>query len=143
MLGKSAKLGQPEVKLGIIPGAGGTYRLPRLIGLGRAREMIYTGRIIDAQECLRIGLANEVVEDDRAVARPLAIPAELADNGRMAVRSAKRALNELSRPGQPNAIECESSLQALLFDSDDKRTRMDAFLSRRQNRDKDKETQEP
>src|SRR5262249_51226431 len=64
VLGTSAKMGQPEVRLGIIPAAGGTYRLPRLIGLGRARELIYTGRIVDAQECLRLGLANEVVADD-------------------------------------------------------------------------------
>ena len=61
VIGESAKMGQPEVKLGIIPAAGGTYRLPRLIGLGRARELIYTGRMIDADEALRIGLALSLI----------------------------------------------------------------------------------
>ena len=128
VLGESAKLGQPEVKLGIIPAAGGTYRLPRLIGLGRARELIYTGRMVDAQECLRIGLANVVVPDAEVVTRALQLAEEIAQNGRLAVRAAKKALNALARPGQQNAVALESSLQAVLFDSDDKRARMDAFL---------------
>jgi enoyl-CoA hydratase len=130
VLGESAKLGQPEVKLGIIPAAGGTYRLPRLVGLGRARELIYTGRMIDAQEALRIGLANAVVPDAQVIDKALALAAEIAQNGRLAVRGAKRALNALSRPGQERAIACESSVQAGLFDSEDKRARMDAFLSK-------------
>ncbi|HLQ36403.1 MAG TPA: enoyl-CoA hydratase-related protein [Planctomycetota bacterium] len=128
VLGESAKLGQPEVKLGIIPAAGGTYRLPRLVGLGRARELIYTGRLVDAAEALRIGLANEVVADAQVVDRALALAGEIAQNGRLAVRGAKQALNALARPLQERAIACESGVQALLFDSDDKRARMDAFL---------------
>jgi enoyl-CoA hydratase len=131
VLGESAKLGQPEVKLGIIPAAGGTYRLPRLIGLGRARELVYTGRMVDADEALSIGLANAVVPDGEVVARALALAGEIAANGRLAVRAAKRALNALSRPGHENAIAFESSLQAVLFDSDDKKARMDAFLQKR------------
>jgi enoyl-CoA hydratase len=130
VLGSSAKLGQPEVKLGIIPAAGGTYRLPRLVGLGRARELIYTGRMVDADEALRIGLANLVVPDAEVVDRALALAGEIAKNGRLAVRGAKRALNALSRPGQENALAFESSVQAVLFDSDDKKARMDAFLSK-------------
>lgn len=130
VLGTSAKMGQPEVKLGIIPAAGGTYRLPRLIGLGKARELIYTGRIIDAQECLRIGLANEVTADDQVVERALAIAEEIAKNGRLAVRGAKQALNAISRPGNDHAIAFESSIQAVLFDSADKQTRMAAFLKK-------------
>jgi enoyl-CoA hydratase len=128
--GESAKLGQPEVKLGIIPAAGGTYRLPRLIGLGLARELVYTGRMVDAHEALRIGLANAVVPDADVVGKALAIADEIAQNGRLAVRGAKRAMNALSRPGQENAIAFESSVQAVLFDSDDKKARMDAFLSK-------------
>jgi enoyl-CoA hydratase len=128
VLGASAKLGQPEVKLGIIPAAGGTYRLPRLVGLGRARELIYTGRMVDADEALRIGLANAVVPDAEVVDRALALANDIAQNGRLAVRGAKRALNALSRPGQENARPFESNVQAVLFDSDDKRARMDAFL---------------
>jgi enoyl-CoA hydratase len=128
VLGESAKMGQPEVKLGIIPAAGGTYRLPRLIGLGLARELVYTGRMVDAQEALRIGLANAVVPDAEVVPKALALAGEIAQNGRLAVRGAKRALNALSRPGQENALAFESSVQATLFDSDDKKARMDAFL---------------
>ncbi|MBL8754470.1 MAG: enoyl-CoA hydratase/isomerase family protein [Planctomycetes bacterium] len=130
VLGESAKMGQPEVKLGIIPAAGGTYRLPRLVGLGIARELVYTGRMVDAQEALRIGLANAVVPDAEAVGKALAIAGEIAQNGRLAVRGAKRAMNALSRPGHENAIAFESSVQAVLFDSDDKKARMDAFLNK-------------
>ena len=130
VLGESAKLGQPEVKLGIIPAAGGTYRLPRLIGLGRARELVYTGRLVDAAEALRIGLANAVVPDSEVVSKALAIAHEIAQNGRLAVRGAKRSLNALSRPGHESAMAFESSVQAVLFDSDDKKARMDAFLQK-------------
>ncbi len=130
VLGQSAKMGQPEVKLGIIPAAGGTYRLPRLIGLGRARELVYTGRIVDADECLRIGLANHVVPDAEALPRALALAEEIAQNGPLAVRAAKKAMNALARPEQQNAVALESSLQAVLFDSDDKKARMDAFLAK-------------
>ena len=130
VLGDSAKLGQPEVKLGIIPAAGGTYRLPRLVGLGIARELVYTGRMVDAAEALRIGLANVVVPDAEVVDRALAMANEIAQNGRLAVRGAKRAMNALSRPGHENAIAFESSVQAVLFDSDDKKARMDAFLQK-------------
>jgi enoyl-CoA hydratase len=131
VLGASAKMGQPEVKLGIIPAAGGTYRLPRLIGLGRARELVYTGRMVDADEALRLGLANRVVPDAEVVDAALALASEIADNGRLAVRGAKRALNALSRPGHENAVAFESATQAVLFDSDDKRARMTAFLDKR------------
>lgn len=128
--GESAKLGQPEVKLGIIPAAGGTYRLPRLVGLGIARELVYTGRMVDAAEALRIGLANAVVPDHEVVDRALAMAGEIAQNGRLAVRGAKQALNAISRPGQEQAIATESRIQAKLFDSEDKRNRMDAFLNK-------------
>lgn len=128
--GESAKMGQPEVKLGIIPAAGGTYRLPRLIGLGRARELIYTGRVLDAVECLRIGLVNQVVADDKVLDTALALAGEIAANGRLAVRMAKLSLNAISRPGDGHALPFESVAQALCFDSDDKHARMDAFLTR-------------
>lgn len=136
VIGASAKLGQPEVKLGIIPAAGGTYRLPRLIGLGRARELIYTGRMVDAEEALRIGLANQVVADDEVVDAALAMAAQIANNGRLAVRGAKRALNALSRPGQETAVAFESSTQAVLFDSADKVARMTAFLDKQNTKKK-------
>ncbi|MGE3173492.1 MAG: enoyl-CoA hydratase/isomerase family protein [Planctomycetota bacterium] len=130
VLGEGARMGQPEVKLGIIPAAGGTYRLPRLVGLGLARELVYTGRIVDAHECLRIGIANRVVPDAEVLDRALELAGEIAQNGPLAVRAAKQAMNALARPEQQNARVLESALQAALFDSDDKRARMDAFLTK-------------
>lgn len=129
--GESAKMGQPEVSLGIIPAAGGTYRLPRLVGLGKARELIYTGRIIDAAECLRIGLVNDVVPDEQLMERTMALASEIATRGPLAVRMAKAAMNALSRPGEAAAVSFESIAQAMLFDSDDKHARMQAFLDRK------------
>jgi enoyl-CoA hydratase len=128
--GRSAKLGQPEVSLGIIPGAGGCYRLPRLIGLGRARELVYTGRAIDAEEALRIGLVNHVVDDAKVLDRALELAAEIAKNGPLAVRAAKATINALARPNEGMALAFESTAQAMLFDSEDKHARMRAFLAR-------------
>lgn len=137
--GHSARMGQPEVGLGIIPAAGGTYRLPRLVGLGKARELIYTGRIIDAAECLRIGLVNEVIADEEVLPRALAVAAEIAAHGRMAVRLAKATMNALARPGEAAAISIESIAQALLFDSEDKQRRMTEFLDRSAKKKREKE----
>ena len=128
--GRSAKLGQPEVKLGIIPAAGGTYRLPRIVGAGLARELIFTGRILDADQAAAIGLLNRVVDDDAVVDAAVELGQEIAGNGRLAVRLAKQALNALARPGQDAAMAMESAAQAVLFDSDDKHARMDAFLAK-------------
>ncbi|HLU39978.1 MAG TPA: enoyl-CoA hydratase-related protein [Planctomycetota bacterium] len=129
--GESARMGQPEVKLGIIPGAGATYRLPRLVGAGRARDLIFTGRMLDAQECLRIGLVDRVVPDAEVVEAALALAAEIAGNGRLAVRMAKLALNAVTRPTDLQGSAVENAAQALCFDSEDKRARMDAFLAKR------------
>jgi enoyl-CoA hydratase len=129
--GASARLGQPEVSLGIIPAAGATYRLPRLVGLGRARELVYTGRIVDAAEAERIGLVNRVVPDEEVLDAALALAREIAHNGPLAVRLAKASMNALARPNEQMAMTVESSLQAVLFDSADKHDRMQAFLEKR------------
>jgi enoyl-CoA hydratase len=129
--GRSSRFGQPEVALGILPAAGGTQRLPRLVGLGRAKELILTGRTIDAAEAHRIGLVNEVVDDADVLPRARAVAAEIAKQGRLAVRLAKVALNASSRTGQDTGFLVEQVAQAVLFDSAEKRARMDAFLQRK------------
>jgi enoyl-CoA hydratase len=88
-----ARLGLPEVRLAVTPGAGGTQRLPRTVGLARARELILTGRIVTAAEAERIGLVHEVVPNGEARARADAIAADIADRGPLAVREAKRLLD--------------------------------------------------
>ena len=132
--GRSAKLGQPEVKLGIIPAAGGTYRLARIVGAGMARELIYTGRILDAEASQAIGLVNHVVDDEAVLDKALEIAEEIAQNGRLAVRFAKMSLNALTRAGQTAAVSMESAAQAVLFDSEDKHRRMGDFLARAQKK---------
>ncbi len=128
--GQSAKLGQPEVGLGILPGAGAIQRLPRLVGLGRARELIYTGRIIDAVEAERIGLVNRVVPDDQVLAEAKALALSIAKQGALAVRISKLALNAAGRPSP--AFETLDVLgQAILFESEEKHARMAAFLEKK------------
>jgi len=126
-----AKLGQPEVALGIIPAAGGTQRLPRLVGLGRAKEIVFTGRILDAEEACRIGLVNSVVPDGGALAAAKTLAEAILKNGTLAVRLAKLNLNNSARTGLDGGLLLEQVTQAVLFDSDEKRERMTAFLDRR------------
>lgn len=126
---KSAKLGQPEVGLGIIPGAGATYRLQRIIGTGRARELIFSGRVIDADEALRIGLVNRVADD--AVAEAEALARSIAAQGRLAVRMAKMAAVAVAEMSTDAAMAFEATAQAVLFEDEDKMRRMGEFLARR------------
>lgn len=124
---RSARIGMPEATLGIFPSAGGTWRLPRLVGLGRAKELIFTGRIVEADEAASWGLFEAVVESD-AKHEAMRIARQIADNAPLAVQVAKVALNASARA---NAAPLEWMGQGLLFDSDDKRDRMTAFLARR------------
>ncbi len=128
--GASARFGQPEVSLGIMPAAGATYRLPRLVGLGKARELIFTGDIVDAAEALRIGLVNAVVDDARVVDEALAIAARIARQDPLAVRISKAILNAAARGGDPGPA-LETLGQAILFESPQKRARMTAFLEKK------------
>jgi len=127
--GETAKLGFPEVGLGIFPAAGGTHRLPKLVGLGKAKELVFTGRILDAAQALSIGLVEHVVPEGGALAKAREIAAEIARNGTLAVRVAKMALNAIARGNDPEPIEKLG--QALLFESPDKFERMTAFLEKR------------
>jgi enoyl-CoA hydratase/carnithine racemase len=127
---ETARFGQPEVGLGIIPAAGATYRLPRIVGAGRARELILTGRIIDADEALAIGLVNRVVPDDRVLEEARSTALLIARKGPLALRAAKMAL-QVSVYGPDAGHDAERLAQAILFESDDKREGMTAFLEGR------------
>jgi enoyl-CoA hydratase/carnithine racemase len=133
IVGESARFGQPEVSLGILPGAGATYRLPRLVGLGRAKELIFTGGIIDAREAERIGLANRVVPDERVLDEALEVGRKIAAQAPLAVRLAKIVLNAGARGA--SMTEVESIAQAVLFESEEKRQRMSDFLERKRAKD--------
>jgi enoyl-CoA hydratase len=128
--GESARFGQPEVGLGILPAAGATYRLPRLVGHGRARELIFTGRIIDAGEALRIGLVNAVVPDDDVLPHSRALARTIAAKGPMAVRAAKLTLAASAYGPEPGHA-AERLAQAILFESADMQEGMGAFLDKR------------
>jgi enoyl-CoA hydratase len=126
-----AKLGQPEVNLGIIPGFGGTQRLARRIGIGRARELCYTGDAISAEEALRIGLVNAVVPHAELLPKVRDVAAKIAKKGRIAIAQCKRVL--YSGEGLPldaaNALETQAF--AMLFGTADRREGMSAFLEKR------------
>jgi enoyl-CoA hydratase len=128
----SARFGQPEVGLGIIPGAGATHRLARLVGLGRARDLIFTGEIIDAAEAHRIGLVERLAAAEaELLPSALAWAERIAKNSSGAVRLAKLAVNHAHDPGEPGRDLFEILAQALCFDSPDKDDRMDRFLARK------------
>jgi len=114
-----ARLGLPEVRLAVTPSTGGTQRLPRIIGEGRAKELLLTGRIVDASEAWRIGLVNEVVPAGRALARATEIAEEIAARGPLAVRAVKALVNDaLDRPVEDgHAAEIETSVR--IFATDD------------------------
>jgi enoyl-CoA hydratase len=129
--GKSAKFGQPEVGLGIMPAAGGTQRLPRVIGMGRAKEWVLTGWTYDAEEAYRVGLVNQLVDDAGVMDAARELAGRVLKRGALAVRLAKVALNASARAGLDVGLTLESVSQALLFESDDKMKRMQDFLERK------------
>jgi enoyl-CoA hydratase len=124
-------VGFPEVGLGVIPGMGGTQRLVQRVGVARARELIYTGRLIDADAAARIGLVNEVVEPAELLPRARAVAAEIAARAPLAVAAAKRAMRR--GPDRPldEGIALERQLFASLFASHDQKEGMRAFLEKR------------
>jgi enoyl-CoA hydratase/carnithine racemase len=128
---ESAKFGQPEVKLGVIPGYGGTQRLPRLVGRGRALQLILSGGMIGAEEAYRIGLVNEVVPADGLIARAEAILNEIFDNAPLAVKFALESVNKGLETSQAEGLVIESSLFAICAATDDKQEGTSAFLEKR------------
>lgn len=133
-----AKLGQPEVSLGITPGSGGTQRLPRIVGVGKAKELIYTGEIIDAQEAHRIGLVNKVVEAEELMNATMKLAEKISSNAVMAVRYSKEAIDKGLQVDKETGMYIESSLFALCFSTEDQKEGMGAFLEKRKSNFKDK-----
>jgi enoyl-CoA hydratase/carnithine racemase len=128
VLGESAKVGQPEILLGIMPGAGGTQRLPRLIGPARAKDLIYTGRFVDAAEALAIGLADKVVEDAQVYEAALELAARFAGGPAIALRAAKEAIDRGLEADLDTGLEIERLNFSGLFATEDARTGMRSFL---------------
>jgi enoyl-CoA hydratase len=126
-----AKFGQPEVNLGIIPGFGGTQRLPRRVGSALARELIYTGKMITADEALRIGLANAVFEPDALIPAALGTAKEIATKGPLAVAAAKRLIRDGMDMPLPEANRLEQAAFGHAFGTQDQREGMSAFLEKR------------
>ena len=131
---KSARFGQPEVKLGVMPGFGGTQRLPRLVGKGRALQMILTAEPIDAQEAYRIGLVNEIVDPENLLERAVRILRIIAANAPLAVRFSIEAINRGLQTSQDQGLVIESALFALCAGSDDKKEGTAAFMGKRRAR---------
>jgi enoyl-CoA hydratase/carnithine racemase len=126
-----ASFGQPEVKLGLLPGGGGTQRLPRLVGKGRALQLILSGGIIDAREAWRIGLVNEVVPGAELIARAEAILKQIAANAPIAVRLALAVTNRGLDTSQDEGLLLEASYFGLCAATEDKAEGTKAFLEKR------------
>lgn len=126
-----AIFGQPEVSLGIIPGFSGTVRLQRIAGIAVAKEMIFTGRVIDSQEALAIGLVNNVVSPEDLMNKVYEIAAKIASNAPLAVQMAKEAISLSSEADTDTGIAAESTLFGLCFSTEDQKEGMDAFLNKR------------
>lgn len=127
----NASFGQPETGLGIIPGFGGTQRLARLVGMGRAKELIFTCDTIDANEAYRIGLVNKVVPKEELMSTALEMAAKIASKASYAVSLAKAAINNGYDMDIKNAVEMEANLFGVTCSTHDKAEGMGAFLERR------------
>jgi enoyl-CoA hydratase/carnithine racemase len=128
---ESAKFGQPEVKLGLLPGGGGTQRLPRLVGKGRALQLILSGEMISSQEAYRIGLVNEIVPAANLIERAEAILKQIAANAPIAVKFALEAANKGMETSQSEGMLLEASYFGLCAATEDKKEGTSAFLEKR------------
>src|ERR1700722_19432579 len=128
---ESAKFGQPEVKLGLIPGGGGTQRLPRLVGKGRALQLILTGEMISAAEAYRIGLVNEVVPAADLIPRAEALLKQILSNAPVAVKFALEATNKGLETSQAEGLALEASFFGICAATEDKKEGTTAFLEKR------------
>jgi enoyl-CoA hydratase/carnithine racemase len=128
---ESAKFGQPEVKLGVMPGYGGTQRLPRLVGRGRALKLILSGDIIDAAEAYRIGLVDELEPDGHVVERAETVLKKIIANAPLSVKYALEAVNKGLETSVAEGLLIEASLFAICASTDDKKEGTSAFLEKR------------
>lgn len=128
---EKAKMGIPEVTLGVFPAFAGTQRLPRLVGLGYAKEMLATAKKVPAEEALRIGLVNRVVPAEELLAACEALAAEICQHSTMAISYGKMSMNAGLEMDMDRALEHEASLFGLTFSTEDQREGMGAFLEKR------------
>jgi enoyl-CoA hydratase/carnithine racemase len=129
-----AKLGQPEIGIGVIPGAGGTQRLVRLVGPGRTRELVYSGRIVDAEEALRLGIIERVLARDAVLPTAIEDARRFAAGPRQALAAAKAAIAAATTSPGPPGIQAEREAFLGLFGTADQREGMAAFLEKREPR---------
>ena len=130
----AARFGLPEAKIGLLPGGGGTQRLPRLVGARVAKELLMTGRMIDAQEALRLGLVNRVVEPDELLPASFALAQEIRAVAPLAVRMAKRLVDDGLDLALPEALDLENAEQPKLFETRDGKEGTAAFREKREPR---------
>jgi enoyl-CoA hydratase len=126
-----AKFGQPEVGLGVTPGFAGTQRLPRLVGRGRGKELIFGGTVIDASEAERIGLANRVVPQEDLMGEVMTLAERIVANGQLAVRSSKKLVNISMDVDLASGLEMETDAFGICFASEDQKEGMRAFTEKR------------
>jgi enoyl-CoA hydratase len=127
----NAKFGQPEIKLGVIPGAGGTQRLPRAVGKSKAMDMALTGRMMDATEAERAGLVSRVVPFEKLADEALGAALVIADFSQVAVMAAKESVNRAFESGLSDGVMFERRLFHALFATNDQKEGMDAFIAKR------------
>jgi enoyl-CoA hydratase len=131
LVSKNAKFGQPEVTLGITPGFAGTQRLPRLVGRGIAKELIFTGNMIDAEEAYRIGLANKVYDLENLMEEAKKMAEKIASVGPVAVTLSKAAINDGMNMDTESAYKYEADIFGLCFSTEDQKEGMSAFVEKR------------
>lgn len=128
---EKAKFAQPEVNLGVMPGAGGTQRLPRLVGKGRAMELVFTGDMIGAEEAKAIGLVNRVVSPESLMNEAIRMAKKILTKGPIAISNSKRAIREGLEMGLKEGMKLEARLFGELFETSDTREGVKAFLEKR------------
>jgi len=134
VMAEDGKIGLPEIKLGVVPGSGGLFRLPKLVGNARAMELMYLGKFIDAHEAERIGLVNEVVSSGEAVSRSIDLAGEIAQRPKAALAAIKRAVRESSVMSHDAALQLTLELSEQLFQTVDCEEGVQAFFEKREPR---------